>query len=217
MSAAVVQLQEVVTTATGEQRKVELGNAISTLGDVNKRVETVADQFDVGLARRQIARRDRPSESGHRRFADDSRARRFIDQPEQRAHLGRRRRTVLANTTSSSGANSLSLLNNLSPEEIEDIEIVKGPSAATLYGTNAANGVIVVTTKKGRSRQREVEFQRRVAHDRRSESIPGAVRQLRPHAGRADATDSLPAFGDADAQVLPRGRRDLHLGQPHEL
>src|SRR5207245_1073937 len=35
--------------------------------------------------------------------------------------------------------------------EIEDIEIVKGPSAATLYGTQAANGVIVITTKKGRA------------------------------------------------------------------
>ena len=34
-------------------------------------------------------------------------------------------------------------------DEIEHIEIVKGPSAATLYGTDAANGVIVVTTKRG--------------------------------------------------------------------
>ncbi len=42
-------------------------------------------------------------------------------------------------------------MNSLSPEEIEDVEIVKGPSAATLYGTDAANGVIVVTTKKGRA------------------------------------------------------------------
>ena len=39
----------------------------------------------------------------------------------------------------------------MNPEEIEDIEIVKGPSAATLYGTDAANGVIVITTKKGRA------------------------------------------------------------------
>ena len=46
---------------------------------------------------------------------------------------------------------AFSLLNTLNPEEIEDIEIVKGPSAATLYGTDAANGVIVVTTKKGRA------------------------------------------------------------------
>ena len=35
------------------------------------------------------------------------------------------------------------------PDEIENVEIVKGPSAATLYGTDAANGVIVITTKKG--------------------------------------------------------------------
>src|SRR4051794_25535772 len=34
MQPAVVQLQEIVTTATGEQRKVELGNTVSTLGDV---------------------------------------------------------------------------------------------------------------------------------------------------------------------------------------
>ncbi|HMA23754.1 MAG TPA: carboxypeptidase-like regulatory domain-containing protein, partial [Gemmatimonadaceae bacterium] len=42
LTVAIAQLEEVVTTATGQQRKVELGNAISTLGDVNKRVETTA-------------------------------------------------------------------------------------------------------------------------------------------------------------------------------
>src|SRR6185436_15873346 len=44
-----------------------------------------------------------------------------------------------------------SYLTSLQPQEIEDIEIVKGPSAATLYGTDAANGVIVITTKKGKA------------------------------------------------------------------
>jgi TonB-dependent SusC/RagA subfamily outer membrane receptor len=39
--------------------------------------------------------------------------------------------------------------NDLLPSEIESIEIVKGPSAATLYGTDAANGVILVRTKRG--------------------------------------------------------------------
>jgi TonB-dependent SusC/RagA subfamily outer membrane receptor len=53
---------------------------------------------------------------------------------------------------------NFSLLNSLNPEEIEDIEIVKGPSAATLYGTNAANGVIVITTKKGPRRQHAMDF-----------------------------------------------------------
>ena len=40
MSQAVVQLSEIVTTATGQQRRVELGNAVSTLGNVNQKVQT---------------------------------------------------------------------------------------------------------------------------------------------------------------------------------
>jgi hypothetical protein len=40
MKQAVVQLQEIVTTATGDQRRVEIGNSVSTLGDVNQKVET---------------------------------------------------------------------------------------------------------------------------------------------------------------------------------
>jgi TonB-dependent SusC/RagA subfamily outer membrane receptor len=49
------------------------------------------------------------------------------------------------------GGGTVSKLNDLDPEEIETIEVVKGPSAATLYGTQAANGVIRVTTKRGKA------------------------------------------------------------------
>lgn len=42
-----------------------------------------------------------------------------------------------------------SRLNDIDPEDIENIEIVKGPAAAALYGTAAANGVIQITTKRG--------------------------------------------------------------------
>src|SRR6185503_7672529 len=44
-----------------------------------------------------------------------------------------------------------SRVNDINPDEVESIEVVKGPSAATLYGTDAANGVIVITTKRGRA------------------------------------------------------------------
>jgi TonB-linked SusC/RagA family outer membrane protein len=44
-----------------------------------------------------------------------------------------------------------SRFNDINPEEIDNIEIIKGPAAAALYGTAAANGVIQVTTKKGRA------------------------------------------------------------------
>ncbi len=52
----------------------------------------------------------------------------------------------------------ISRLNDLNPEEIESIEIIKGPAAATLYGTEAANGVIQVITKKGRPNSTQVDI-----------------------------------------------------------
>ncbi|MBW3656399.1 MAG: TonB-dependent receptor, partial [Gemmatimonadetes bacterium] len=49
------------------------------------------------------------------------------------------------------GGSLPSRLSDINPEEIESMEVVKGPSAATLYGTDAANGVIVIRTKRGRA------------------------------------------------------------------
>ena len=42
-------------------------------------------------------------------------------------------------------------MNDLNPDDIESIDVVRGPSAATLYGTDAANGVIVIKTKRGKA------------------------------------------------------------------
>jgi TonB-linked SusC/RagA family outer membrane protein len=47
------------------------------------------------------------------------------------------------------GAGVVSRLNDFNPEEIASIEILKGPAAATLYGTEAARGVINIITKRG--------------------------------------------------------------------
>jgi TonB-linked SusC/RagA family outer membrane protein len=54
-------------------------------------------------------------------------------------------------TAQSTGGQVPSRFNDINPEEIEDIEIIKGPAAAALYGTAAANGVIQITTRKGRA------------------------------------------------------------------
>jgi TonB-linked SusC/RagA family outer membrane protein len=47
------------------------------------------------------------------------------------------------------GSGVVARLNDFNPEDIESIEILKGPAAATLYGTEAARGVINIITKKG--------------------------------------------------------------------
>jgi TonB-dependent SusC/RagA subfamily outer membrane receptor len=47
----------------------------------------------------------------------------------------------------------------INPDDIDKISVLKGPSAAALYGSSAANGVILITTKKGtRSKELGVEL-----------------------------------------------------------
>jgi TonB-dependent SusC/RagA subfamily outer membrane receptor len=46
-----------------------------------------------------------------------------------------------------------SMIQDLEPNDIESISVLKGPSAAAIYGSRAANGVILITTKKGQSRK----------------------------------------------------------------
>ena len=41
-------------------------------------------------------------------------------------------------------------LNDISPEDIETIEVIKGPAAATIYGTEASSGVVHIITKRGK-------------------------------------------------------------------
>jgi TonB-linked SusC/RagA family outer membrane protein len=48
------------------------------------------------------------------------------------------------------GSSVITRLNDIDPDDIESIEIVKGPAAATLYGTEANNGVIQIITKRGK-------------------------------------------------------------------
>jgi TonB-linked SusC/RagA family outer membrane protein len=54
-------------------------------------------------------------------------------------------------TTQFFGSAVVSRLNDINPDDIESIEVIKGPAAATLYGTEANNGVIQIITKRGRA------------------------------------------------------------------
>lgn len=48
------------------------------------------------------------------------------------------------------GGQGMSILSNLNPEDIENIEVLKGPAGAATYGTNGSNGVVLITTKRGK-------------------------------------------------------------------
>ena len=50
-----------------------------------------------------------------------------------------------------SGSDATSRMLDLNPSDIESIEVLKGPAASALYGLRAGNGVIIITTKSGKS------------------------------------------------------------------
>lgn len=54
--------------------------------------------------------------------------------------------------------NSANRLADLNPDEIESIEVLKGPSAAAIYGQRANSGVVIITTKRGEAGRTRVSF-----------------------------------------------------------
>lgn len=62
-----------------------------------------------------------------------------------------------ATSEGSAGKDVGNLIQDINPDDIENISVLKGPSAAALYGSRAANGVILITTKRA-SRGEKVEI-----------------------------------------------------------
>ena len=59
--------------------------------------------------------------------------------------------------TNSATTNSNRVM-DINPEDIENMSVLKGPAASALYGSRAASGVILITTKKGKEGSAEVNF-----------------------------------------------------------
>jgi TonB-linked SusC/RagA family outer membrane protein len=61
---------------------------------------------------------------------------------------------------------SLSYLTSLNPNDVQDISILKGANASALYGSDAANGVIMVTTKQGSKDKIQIQFSNTTTFDK---------------------------------------------------
>ncbi len=69
------------------------------------------------------------------------------------------------NGGTAAGVSQQSRLNDINPADIESIQVLKGASAASLWGSRAANGVIVITTKKGKSGKPTISFTSSFSYD----------------------------------------------------
>ncbi len=68
---------------------------------------------------------------------------------------------VMSSSTASDlnvGYKSMGILNTINPEDIESITVLKDAAAASLYGSRAANGVILITTKRGRQGKTTITY-----------------------------------------------------------
>ena len=179
LSPTATMLSGVVTTATGTQRRLEVGNDITTINaDSVMRtapVTSVTDLLDTRVPGLQIVRtsgvpgapsrirlRGANSISGNndpivivngiRVFAAQS------DSVFGSTSLAKQ------HTTTSVGGRAVtnnyatrSPLDLIDPNTIETIEVFKGPSATAMYGSDAASGVIVITTKRGKAGRTRVD------------------------------------------------------------
>jgi TonB-linked SusC/RagA family outer membrane protein len=141
----VSELDQVVVVGYGTQKKVNLTGAISTVGSVelNKRpVSNVSNLLQGKVAGLQVSQAE--------------------GKPGMESNTLRIRGT---GTFSSAGSSPLVLidgitgdLNNLDPNDVESVSVLKDAASSSIYGARAANGVILVTTKKGRSGRISVEY-----------------------------------------------------------
>ncbi|HEX6940188.1 MAG TPA: SusC/RagA family TonB-linked outer membrane protein [Longimicrobiales bacterium] len=151
LTQAAITLDEVVVTATGEARKREIGNSVSTVNATEIAAPSLRGTQEVLAGRAAgvtvLSNSGQPGAGGTIRIRGNNSVTQgnnpiiYVD--GVRIHNGSTPTNVYARQAASP-------LQDINPADIERIEVVKGPAATTLYGTEASGGVIQIFTKRGR-------------------------------------------------------------------
>ncbi|MCU0649570.1 MAG: SusC/RagA family TonB-linked outer membrane protein [Gemmatimonadaceae bacterium] len=150
LERAVKTLDAVVTTATGEQSRKSYGNVVATV-KADSLIEKAAATNVNELLQGRVAGVQVIQGSGQTGTSSSIRIRgtsslSLTNEPLIIVDGVRIDNSPAPGNFSTQRINNF---NGLNPEEIESMDILKGPSASALYGTAAANGVIVIKTKRG--------------------------------------------------------------------
>ncbi|MBI4502403.1 MAG: TonB-dependent receptor [Gemmatimonadetes bacterium] len=159
ITEAAMALDEIVVTGTaGQARRREVGNSISQvqISDVKQPVQNL-DQMLQGRTAGVViptGRADMGSGSairlrGNASLSLTSYPLIYVDGIRQTAEAYSSNNLVPNANTGTRQGGQASLLADIDPATIDRVEIVKGPAATALYGTEAAAGVIQIFTKKG--------------------------------------------------------------------
>lgn len=155
-------LSGVVTTATGTQRKLEVGSDITTLNVDSLQqvapISTVTDLLESRVPGLTVLHSSgTPGDPSRLRLRGASSIQGnndpivIVDGIRVYAQQSDARNANLAPGKTGGAVAAPSPVDQIDPNSIETIEVLKGPSATAIYGSDAASGVIVITTKHGRS------------------------------------------------------------------
>jgi TonB-linked SusC/RagA family outer membrane protein len=157
LKVSATELSEVVVTALGIQReRAKLGTAQQTLnaGEVNTtRAQNLIQQIQGKVSGVQISSPGTQGGStniiirGQNSITGNNQPL-FIVDGVAVSNANRGGAPFVGSNSTYDYGNAMSDLN---PDDIESLTVLKGPNAAALYGSRAANGVILITTRKGRN------------------------------------------------------------------
>lgn len=146
-------LEEVVVTGYGEVRRSEVTGAQTTITSesIEKTVNTTIEQAIQGRAAGVYVTQNTGAPGGG--ISVNIRGVNSIGGTNEPLYVidG----VQIEGAISPSGSNPLSTLN---PADIESMEILQGPSATALYGSRATNGVVLITTKRGKAGEIRINY-----------------------------------------------------------
>jgi TonB-linked SusC/RagA family outer membrane protein len=159
-----LKLNDVITTSSGSQKRLEIGNSIATINAdsvvENSPVRNLSDLIaarapgvEVLTTSGTVGAGSRVRIRGLGRISGSNDPIVIVDgvRIESDFSGGYTKQYNQAGGEFDFSTSASSRFDDIDPSSIAKIDILKGPSAATLYGSDAANGVIVITTKHGRS------------------------------------------------------------------
>ena len=154
LQGTVARLDEVVVAATGEsERRRETGNSVATINAdaiPKAAINNLSDLLSSRAPSVTVTQTSGTTGGGSRIRIRGSNSVSLTNEPIIIID-GVRANSDPGGSTISVGGQNPTRVDDLNPAEIENIEIIKGPAAAALYGTAAANGVVQITTKRGLS------------------------------------------------------------------
>ena len=153
IARAATRLAEVVTTATGDQERRTFGNVVATVSADSVAKEAPGTNVNEMLQGR-VSGLQVIQGAGQTGVSSSIRIRGTSSLSLTNEPLFVVDGVRFDNQQLPNGGNistqRINRLNTLGDEDIESIDVIKGPSAAALYGTAAANGVVVIKTKRGK-------------------------------------------------------------------